>query len=624
MIYTSNSSVLSLSRFLFREGCRLQYLIATTYTVDCETLLSLSSSVYQALSAAGDSPPPEEDTSTRLVDLCLEFPEIMSCAQDHIRLYTQYAPDQASRPRALCENAMALFAVCGKVMAQPYPFHPKLLLAVFERDGKQEFQLQAGSKNLTVSNALDLSVCLESGQPSPAGGHCNGSQLAGFFRACKIPLPEGVAEALEQTNFQIRDGDTEDMTVSHILFGYNRPGQTLSDLLQQDMQRWPPIAPVHVFSPFLAPDSLGTFWKEAPPQKVVYHTNLTRTLLKQGQGKSFPNLYIAKAYQAFYHGKLMIWPVASQKVAQTGTTGDPLYDDTFRIWVGSANATQNGMRRNSELMVGFLMKVRHSSTGRVNRYPNYFYTSPPRSHTLLEHFGRQLSGRDLSFGPAGDLSHLSEEDCFPEDQGPLLRRLVQNLSLRACLERGTPTLEVEIRRDNPSDTPYSVRICLGDRTQQTLPYQKTLCRFAEKEFPPGGVYEIILLDQDDHPVVTTCLQAKKEDGVEFPPPTSLLTLLWEMTARQAIPNCAAKGFSRPEDDLYQRLRAFLTSYDWDGSAGHPAFRRLEKRLDRIVQYLHTKTDAIYMADPEKKKFEELCAVVCALRESAPHREEAGE
>ena len=623
MIYTSNSSTLSLSQFLFREGCRLRHLIVTTYTVDCETLLALSSAVYKALSAKGSSSIPVEEAGTNLVDVCLEFPEIMTCAAHHIRLYTQYAPDRASQPRALCENAMSLFAVCGKVMHQPHSFHPKLLLAVFERNGKLEFHLQVGSKNLTVSNALDLSVCLESRQPSLIDDSCNGSQLAGFFQANQIPLPEGVLEALRQTNFQIMGGNTKELTISDIVFAYNSQDQALSDILQKDIQHRPPIAPVHVFSPFLHADSHGTFWGDTLGKDVIYHTNLTKTILKQLQERPFPNLYVAKADQQFYHGKLIMWPVASQETAPKGSN-DAEYDDAFRIWVGSANATQNGMHRNSELMVGILMKVHHSSVARANRYPNYFSSPPPFFHTLQAHLGRLLSYKAICFSPSASLSSLSEENCFPEDQSPLLRRLLQNISLRAYLDHATPMLEIKIKQENPSGIPYTVRVQLGDQNPRDLPYEKKVYHFVEKAFPANGVYEITLLDNCNNPVVNTYIQAEKGEDVIFPPSTSLLTLLREMTARQTIPNCAAQGFSRPDDDLYQRLRAFLCSYDWDGRADHPAFQRLEKRLERVVQCLHSQTGTFYMAAPEKEEFEELCVAVCSMKGKDPYKEEAGE
>lgn len=622
MIYTKDSD-LSLSQFLFRKGCRFRYLIATTYTVDCETLTSLASAVYDAISAQEYNLESANDSLPSLADVCLDFPEILDCAAHHIRLYTAYAPDSASYPRALYENAMSLFAVCGKVMNPSRTFHPKLLLAVFERDGKLEFHLQVGSKNLTASHALDLAVCLESERPSPAGGSCNGRQLAGFFQSYQVTLPDGVPEALQQTNFQILGGNSESMEVSDIVFAYNDNKQTLSDTLQKDIRHWPPMTPVHLFSPFMSPNSQGAFWGKALGEDVLYHTNLTETILKQGQTAPLSNLYVAKADQPFYHGKLILWQTASAEVDSVSSR-EAVYEDTFRIWIGSANATQNGMTRNSELMVGFRMTSRHSDTARKNRYPNFFDASFSSRHTLRARSNRCILDAGIDFTLYTRLSAPSEADCFPEDQGPLLRHLLKNLSLRACLDQDAPTLEVTIQQNAPSDTPYFVRVLLDGQTPQDLPYQKSTYRYTEKHFPPNGVYEICLLDAHKNPVLLTCVQAEAGEGVVFPAPTSLLTLLRELTARQVIPNCAVRGFSRPEDDLYQRLRAFLCSYRWDGRPDHPALEKLERRMERISQCLKSRTDTFYMADQEQKNFQELCAAVKALGDSGSLSQEVRE
>lgn len=619
MIYSSNSADLSLSRFLLREGCRLQYLIATTYTVDCETLVSLSSAVYNAVSVEGPLSGPADGAASSLADVCLDFPEILNCAADHIRLYTQYPPDSASKPRALYENAISLFHVCGRIMHQPHTFHPKLLLAVFDRGGKPEFHLQVGSKNLTASYALDLSVCLE-GSPAPAAGNCNGSQLAAFFQANQIALPEGIGEALQQTDFQILGGDSQELKVSDIVFAYNSKEQTIADILQKDAQDRPAIAPVHVFSPFLHPDSNGAFWGEELGKDVIYHTNLTKTILKQGQETPLPNLYVSKADQQFYHGKLILWPVATQET-EAASRNDWVYEDTFRIWIGSANATQNGMTRNSELMVGLLMNVTHSSTARKNRYPDYFDSQPSLCHSLNPRIDNRISENGISFYRYSSMSHLSDSDCFPDDQGPLLRHLLQNISLQASMGHGTPMLEVKIKCASPSTVPYFVRVSAGSQELCCLPYEKSVHQYVQTAFPANGVYGVCLLDACKNCIVSTYVQAARGEGVVFPAPTSMLTLLRELTARQVIPNCASKGFSRPEDDLYQRLRAFLCSYGWDGRSSHPAFQRLQRRLDRVAYFLQDKSGTFYMEDREKSKFEELCLAVNAIKGNSLHCKE---
>lgn len=620
MIYSSNSADLSLSRFLLREGCRLQYLIATTYTVDCETLVSLSSAVYNAVSVEGPLSGPADVAAPSLADVCLDFPEILDCAADHIRLYTQYPPDSASRPRALYENAISLFHICGRIMNQPHTFHPKLLLAVFDHCGKPEFHLQVGSKNLTASYALDLSVCLESDPASPDGGNCNGSQLAAFFQANQIALPEGILEALRQTNFRILGGDSPEMKVSDIVFAYNSKAHTIADTLQEDARNRPAIAPVHVFSPFLHPDSSGAFWGEELGKDVIYHTNLTKTILKQGQETPLPNLYVSKADQQFYHGKLILWPVA-MRGTEAASWNDRIYEDTFRIWIGSANATQNGMTRNSELMVGLLMKVTHSSTARKNRYPDYFESQPSLCHSLNPRIDNRISENGISFYRYSSMSHLSDSDCFPDDQGPLLRHLLQNIFLQASMGHGTPMLEVKIKCASPSPVSYFVRVSAGSQELCDLPYEKSVCQYEQTTFPANGVYQVCLLDACRNCILSTYVQAAKGEGVAFPPPSSMLTLLRELTARQVIPNCASKGFSRPEDDLYQRLRAFLCSYGWDGRTGHPAFQRLQRRLDQVTHFLQDKSGTFYMDDQEKAKFEELCLAVNSIKENGLHGKE---
>lgn len=603
----------SLSRFLCRQGCRLRRLIATTYTIDCETLISLAWAVYSAMLAdasASGAPEPYETDHPPLVDVCLEFPELMQWAAGHLKVYTQYPPDHASMPPVLYENGIALFQACGRVLKQPRLFHPKLLLAVFERGGQLEFQLQVGSKNLTASEALDLGVCLESGpgwSPAPEGS-CNGSQLARFFLDHQIELPADIFQALNQTEFQILGGDSEGMKVSNLCFAYSHPNHTLSQILHDDSKRNPPIAPIHVFSPFLRPDRGGAFWGEGLGNDVVYHTNLTKPLLEQMQQRAFPNLYVSKSDQRFYHGKLIMWPVACKE------TGNACAD-VFRIWIGSANATQNGMAKNSELMVGLQMEVAHTQAARENRYPNYCGGTSKSRHVLTAHNGDQvLPSNCVEFCSATQT--FSDADCFPEDQSLLLRRLLQNISLRADLFGQIPVVKMQTKGGWPSSQ-YAVCLLQGSQALCTLRHRNSACCCAQEEFPPNGVYKICIFDGHEDLLLETCMQAEKEEAVSrqihFPDPTPMTSLLSELTALHAIPNCAVRGFSGSGDDLYQRLRAFLCSYHWDGCPEHRAFQRLRSRLDRVAACLSDESGRLYMTKAEQEKFQALCAAVTSLQ-----------
>jgi hypothetical protein len=623
MIYSTCNDDLSLSQFLHRQGCRLKHLIATSYTVDCQTLISLSAALYGAVSVGKSNA--DEINSCSLVDVCLEFDEIKQCAAEHLKLYTQYPPDNADMPAVLYENGIELFHACGTIINQPHLFHPKILLAVFEREDHLEFNLQVGSKNLTAGNALDLAICLEGCQGSPSENRSpNGSQLAQFFQQHKIQLPPGILQALAETEFQIPGGNPDELTLSHVVFGYTGPNGTISDILHEDVRCQPPIAPVHVFSPFLKPDSNGSFWGENLGQHwgqpVIYHTNLTNILWEQGQKTSFSNLYIAKADQRFYHGKLIMWPLSYNQEKES-------CEAVFRIWIGSANATENGMKKNTELMVGFQMRVTSNQTAMENRYPNYLpdLLTSKCTHMLLGRYKNYITpDNSIKFYQMSSFS-LSETDCFPEDQSHLLRYLLRHISLHASIADQVPVVKMRLSEKWPGDSEYKVCLLHGDQKLCTLQHRNSMRCCAEKEFPPNGVYKIHILDAHDSPILQTYVQAVKEENgqstFEFPKPTSMTALLSEIKALHAIPNCAVRGFSRSNDDIYRRLRAFLCSYHWDASPEHQAFQRLQKRIAKVKECLESKESQVYMEKREREKFLRLCAVVHAAHENRAHHKE---
>ena len=591
----------TLAQFLRRRGYVLRELIAATYTVDSQTLLSLAAAVYGAAAL-----PDGEEGSVRLTDVCLDYDRITACAKDRLRLYACFPPDGGGAPQVLYENALGIFETCGRRMTGR-TFHPKLLLAVFqERETKTlSFRLEVGSRNLTAGRGVELSVYLE-GVPA-AEEAPNGGALAEFFRCAGIDLPVDLREALTQTRFQVPE--EWGLAVSGVEFAYQDPaaGGTILQTIREDLKTHPPCPTgsegrrsIQVWSPFLFPGEDGHFYLDELGD-VVYHTVLTKSLLAAGQGQGWDNVYAAAAEEPFYHGKLLLWPVEQRKLP------DGRWEDTFRVWLGSANASKNGMERNIELMVGLTLCARHKGAGRQNRYQEWL----GGEHFLAEHTGG-ISRRAVTFLPFR--SDWGEERCRLDDLSPLLRAYTARIGLEVSqaevgyvLRLTAPAWEEEPAAG------WSVEALWGAETVGAVRRGET-ARLSLENLPPAGVFRLRIRDGAGLAVWEDFRQARWAGAGKppFPSPTPMTSLLDELTALDAVPRCAVAGFARGEDDLYQRLRAYLCSHRWDGQRDHPAWRRLRERLEAVRRCVEKGARGglpVYMAPEERGRLEELFQVV---------------
>ena len=601
---------LTLDRLLWRRDCAFQRLIAATYTVDCQRLLSLADAVYQAASFRG-----EEKEGTSLTDLCLEYGAVAACARERLALYSHFPPDDGGAPPVLYENAVALYAACGRQMGGGgRTFHPKLLLAVFSErgTGRPFFHLEVGSRNLTASSGLELSVYLE-GVPA-AEEAPNGGELAEFFRCAGIELPPELDASLRGTRFQIPAGSGPQ--VSDVAFAYQAPERrgTVLQRLQEDLACRPPCPTgpegrraIQAWSPFLLPDQDGRFYLDVLGD-VDHHTVLTRSLLAAGRGRGWSNVYAATREAPFYHGKLLLWPLGQRELP------DGQWEDALRIWLGSANASKNGMERNIELMVGLTLRAVHSGSRRRIWYSELFDgRERPRS---LRRLTGSSSVSAADFLPFSD--DWGEDRCRPEDPSPLLRIYLSRLVLAVSQGSGgslvlslaapawpeAPASEWSVELLHGAGRPCSVKG--GERVSLSL-----------EQLPPAGAFRLRVRDPGEAVLWEGLRQAewRGPGAPPFPAPTPMVSLVGWLTAMDAIPRCRAKGFSRPDDDLFQRLRAYLCSWRWDGSAGHPALERLKERIAQVRTYVAQGRRGgalVSMSREERGRLEELEELVRGL------------
>ena len=601
----------TLAQFLRRRGHVLRQLIAATYTVDSQTLLALAAAVYGAAAL-----PDGEEGAVRLADVCLDYDRIAACAQDRLRLYACFPPDGGGAPKALYENALDFFAACGRRMTGR-TFHPKLLLAVFrEREtGALAFRLEVGSRNLTAGHGVELSVCLEGAPEEDLEGVIpNGAGLADFFRSAGIGLPADLREALTKTRFQVPE--EWGLAVSGVEFAYQDPaaGGTILQTIREDLETNPPCPAgaegrrsIQVWSPFLLPGEDGRFYLDELGD-VVYHTVLTKALLAAGRGRAWGNVYAATAEEPFYHGKLLLWPLEQRKLP------DGRWEDAFRVWLGSANASKNGMERNIELMVGLTLRAVHSGSRRRIWYSELF-DGRERPRSL-----RKLTGS--SSVSAADFLLFSddwgEDRCRPEDPSPLLRIYLSRLVLAVSQGSGG-SLVLSLAAPAWPEAPasgWSVELLHGAGRPCSVKGGERVSLSLE-QLPPAGAFRLRVRDPGEAVLWEGLRQAewRGPGAPPFPAPTPMVSLVGWLTAMDAIPRCRAKGFSRPDDDLCQRLRAYLCSWRWDGSPGHPALERLEERIAQVRTYVEQGRRGgalVSMSREERGRLEELEELVRGL------------
>ena len=592
MIYTR--PVYTMSAFLQKDGYDLKKVFCDVYSLSADRLVELAVYVENA-----DG---ENVQEYDLRDLCFGVEELKKRGdRGRLVVHTNAYPYPAG-DRILNQNALEIWNRCGKVVRlKGGSYHPKLLLACFQRGSSDAwyYRLQVSTGNMTASGSMDLSVVVEGGT-QPHGQQANGGVLLSFYEKVYETLgedfPAAVLNGLRHTEFRSCFHDPSVVAdIGNVRFAYTYPkgGDSDQNRIKNRLAAEAGGQEVYVYSPFLRFDrDSGSTYLDQKLAAAVYHTNLTAELCEAWdvlRRKERAVFYCSKN-GPFFHAKLYMW-----KLKAPG--------NRYRVWLGSANASQNGWEKNAEFAVGFDLEIKRPDADGICVKTDVW---------TYKRFNGDQSGKSVSFGNA-----CPEAACaFHTDQLLYWVRLLPDrirISAKACGDGGE-TIALSICVDGRGGPQPPMRVwCCDDHGTPVAALNVSAGKAAE---------ETVVIDRAQFPFRGYMMLRAELDGMkraffvrvdydagelpEWRPAGSMLALLDELHAIDAIPRCAKKGFSRPGDSIEQRLSAFLCSYH---SGEGEYYRRVLTRIGQINEYIGRDTPQAamryYMTEAEKRKLDRL-------------------
>lgn len=595
MIYSA--STCTMAGFLQKDGYELQKVFCDVYSISATKLTELAAYV----GGADNSFTEEYD----LKDICFSIEQNMNKIKERLVIHANAYP-YPSKDRTIDQNALAIWGKCGKIVKlRGGSFHPKLLLACFKSRESNEryYRLQVSTGNLTDSKSMDMAVVVE-GKSAGDGAEANGKVLCDFYRkvfdTLKSSFPDELT-ALETTSFTACIGQSLAYIGQNILkvadiealrFAYTYPdGQGTPDLIWNRIPKEAEEAEqIYVYSPFLNFDGNGITYLDGKlrGKEVTYHTNLTAELCsiwKLINGK----IRFCDKSGPFFHAKVYLWK---------------LTDETYRVWLGSANASENGWERNAEFAVGFDLKIRKkesigAETDQIinRRDPAYW------GYKISDQVNPEMEVRFHDADP-------SEEKAFPSDGALYLARVMAGaIQISAKAGRQEDEVCLSIRAEKPRSMEGELKLSFCDCNGGEI------CPAVFLDRADGRVEETVAIKKEQLPfqglmLVRAAMGSSEQsfyvpiDGAEQivdyeQQAESMLDLLERVEAIDAIPHCAKAGFSDPNDSVYRRLSAFLCSYSGRESA---CYRRIRERIKIIKERkdcFMSKTEQDKLAELEK-------------------------
>jgi hypothetical protein len=308
-------------------GCRLDAAVGTSFTLDLLTLLAvpLTFALLDGVDIGpGNASSGEEETPAApvLLGALLAYADRIRVVSDarYIR-----APARPSRLYSLLEPA-----IVPVVVAPGAHFHPKFwLLRFVDQNSKASHRLVLSTRNLTQDRSWDLVVVLDEG----AAGIPGASQPAIDLLRAAAPqnvLIEDLANSAASARFLPPPG-CDDLRLHAWPSGRGADpmvGRSGSRML--------------VVSPFIGLDRLRTLARQSDQLTVV---SRPETFDRLAAGGALPRADLRRlvdlaaddeGLSGELHAKLVV-------LDETGSRS--------RWWLGSLNATENGVRRNAEALL---------------------------------------------------------------------------------------------------------------------------------------------------------------------------------------------------------------------------------------------------------------------------------
>lgn len=322
------------------DGFRLERAVGTTFTLHLDALLRVPLAVVGAEWTEGSDP--------------LGVLHALQSTVDRIDVFCQ-----AGMIRVPPDGAGILGFVEPVVhqVRRPRPgrlFHPKIWVLSFVRDsGERRMRLLCGSRNLTNDRTWDAVVALEG--PVSGRAHAVNRPLSELVASLPDRVPTGmpadraaaiaeVAELVRRVDWERPDGVVSDDWLAFHVFGAGRrPTPDLSGSRRL------------IISPFLSADGLDIVWPEHTGATIVSRTESFATLEPEVRD----DLVDEWGARLFVLDDAAAVPdvdgaEAGRRWELVGLHAKVYLVERNRrvhIFVGSANATENGWSGNDELLV---------------------------------------------------------------------------------------------------------------------------------------------------------------------------------------------------------------------------------------------------------------------------------
>ena len=311
---------------------------------------------------------------------------------------------------------------------------------------------------------------------------------------------------------------------------------------------------------------------------ISYYTNLTQEIF-ENKSNIKEKLYCAeKDSSLFLHAKVYV---------VKGT------DKEFRIWQGSANASESGFEKNVEFMIGANMAIEENASSNFSDMESFIYKDSACS------FG--TSDPKVEFTA---LSEIQNSDwAFTDPESTFIVNTAANAFKAKAEAQDKILLSVDVDYTKLDDKIGSVEL-LDRKDNVIYSYKRaqgkhTLYTFLDKDcFCYGGqMVARVKLKETDEPLITLIpVEIVGENALDTEP-VSLMGLVDEWKCRDAIPKCKEKGFSSVNDDVYRRLRAYVASYGVEKKK--ECYQKCLERIKKLEESLKDDKKR-YMSAAEQK------------------------
>ena len=570
------------------EGYRLEHIFLSTYSLEGEALYGLA-----AYGCIANASPEDTLEGISLSDLAFDTEKIRLFAREHMTVLSHYEHHNISKQDGISDLVDDIAGRCVKTVKTNGSFHAKLLLSCFKQiDGENSYyRLCVGSKNFSANDAgLEFSLCFESVDRADEGEQ-TGTELYAFIASFlrKDDETDRWLKPVAEKAFRVRKMEkNEEIVADHISFASNRDSAHIIDAIKNDLDRYPAKdGMIYAYSPFLTPDENGEMYLDGKLTGTVrYFTNLTAILHKYRKTELGQRIFCADgkceqdgrwAADRFVHAKLYYWETESKAGERC-----------FRIWLGSANASENGFERNSEFMAGLCwrLKARASSVyGEEAGYPVAWSVFGRQSEKLAEYHKLQ----DM------ELPEILVDDSDLER----IEKQVRDIVRKAELKCGRTDSGYELCCKDLFEG-IEILSIQGKQTKNgTVTVEKIPCgSFAKVLFCAKSGTKINPLAEDID--VQVNVRVESVNGGEIKKPEPVYTLLKEIRARDVIPRCRRAGFSSSDDGLFERVEAFLASWNVSPETEIKKKEELISRIDRVSDEMG-KAGNEYMTEAEMEK-----------------------